>query len=98
MIVLRTFSKIFGLAGLRLGYMLVHRSLAPHLNAVQEPFNVNVAALSAGVASLRRVELLPDRRRQVQRARVRLTAPLTGTRDPGRGLRRELRPARARPR
>ena len=52
-IVLRTFSKIFGLAGLRLGYLLVHESLAPHVNAVQEPFNVNLAALSAGIASLR---------------------------------------------
>jgi histidinol-phosphate aminotransferase len=54
-IVLRTFSKIFGLAGLRLGYMLVDESLAPHVNAVQEPFSVNLAALSAGIpASLRR--------------------------------------------
>jgi histidinol-phosphate aminotransferase len=64
-IVLRTFSKIFGLAGLRLGYMLVHDSLAPHVNAVQEPFNVNLAALSAGIASLARTELLPARRDQV---------------------------------
>ena len=36
-IVLRTFSKIFGLAGLRLGYLLAHQSLTPHLDAVQEP-------------------------------------------------------------
>ena len=42
-IVLRTFSKIFGLAGLRLGYAVVHESLAPHVNAVHEPFNVNRA-------------------------------------------------------
>ncbi len=76
-IVLRTFSKIFGLAGLRLGYLLVHESLAPHLNAVQEPFNVNRAALSAGIASLRRTELLPARREQVRRARRRLRAPLS---------------------
>jgi histidinol-phosphate aminotransferase len=75
-IVLRTFSKIFGLAGLRLGYLLLHQSLAPHLNAVQEPFNVNRAALSAGLASLRRIELLPARREQVRHARERLTAPL----------------------
>ena len=75
-IVLRTFSKIFGLAGLRLGYMVVAESLATHLNAVQEPFNVNRAALSAGIASLRRTELLPARRDQVRRARDRLTAPL----------------------
>jgi histidinol-phosphate aminotransferase len=78
-IVLRTFSKIFGLAGLRLGYLLVHASLAPHVNAVQEPFNVNVAALSAGIASLARTELLVARRDQVRAARARLTEPLIGT-------------------
>jgi histidinol-phosphate aminotransferase len=78
-VVLRTFSKIFGLAGLRLGYLLVHETLAPHLNAVLEPFNVNRAALAAGLASLRRTELLPARREQVRRARERLTAPMTGS-------------------
>ncbi len=78
-IVLRTFSKIFGLAGLRLGYLLVHESLAPHLNAVQEPFNVNCAALAAGISSLRRTGLLPARRDQVRRARERLVAPLAGS-------------------
>jgi histidinol-phosphate aminotransferase len=75
-IVLRTFSKIFGLAGLRLGYLLVDRALAPHIDAVQEPFNVIRAALCAGAASLRRTELLPGRRDQVRRARARLTAAL----------------------
>ncbi|HZE06430.1 MAG TPA: histidinol-phosphate transaminase [Solirubrobacteraceae bacterium] len=75
-IVLRTFSKIFGLAGLRLGYMLVDPQLAPHINAVQEPFNVNCAALAAGVASLRRAGSLAARRDQVVRARERLTRPL----------------------
>jgi histidinol-phosphate aminotransferase len=78
-IVLRTFSKIFGLAGLRLGYMLVDESLAPHVNAVQEPFNVNLAALSAGIASLARTELLPARRDQVRATRARLTEPLSGS-------------------
>ena len=75
-IVLRTFSKIFGLAGLRLGYLLVDRSLAPHLHAVQEPFNVNCAALAAGLASLERVDALPARREQAVSARSRLIAPL----------------------
>jgi histidinol-phosphate aminotransferase len=76
-ILLRTFSKIFGLAGLRLGYALVHPTLAPHLNAVHEPFNVNRAALAAGLASLRRVEQLPARREQVRAAREALAEPLT---------------------
>jgi histidinol-phosphate aminotransferase len=75
-VVLRTFSKIFGLAGLRLGYMLVHESLAPHMHAVQEPFNVNCAALAGGLASLERVDQLPARRAQAVSARARLAAPL----------------------
>jgi histidinol-phosphate aminotransferase len=75
-VVLRTFSKIFGLAGLRLGYLLVHESLAPHLHAVQEPFNVNCAALAAGLASLERVDQLPARRAQAASARDRLMTPL----------------------
>jgi histidinol-phosphate aminotransferase len=75
-IVMRTFSKIFGLAGLRLGYAIVHPSLAPHINAVQEPFNVNRAALAAGLASLRRVDQLDARREQVRDARRALVEPL----------------------
>ena len=73
-VVLRTFSKIFGLAGLRLGYLLVAAALAPHVNAVQEPFNVNRAALAAGLASLNRTGDLAGRRDQVRRARERLVA------------------------
>ena len=78
-VVMRTFSKIFGLAGLRLGYLLLDSALAPHVNAVQEPFNVNVAALAAGIASLRRVNQLPARRAQVTRAREALCGPLRPT-------------------
>jgi histidinol-phosphate aminotransferase len=78
-VVMRTFSKIFGLAGLRLGYLLLDSGLATHVNAVQEPFNVNAAALAAGLASLRRVDQLPARREQVARAREALTGPLTAT-------------------
>ena len=78
-VVMRTFSKIFGLAGLRLGYLLVDGALAGHVNAVQEPFNVNIAALAAGTASLRRTDQLPARREQVMRARAALTDPLHDT-------------------
>ena len=95
-IVLRTFSKIFGLAGLRLGYMLVDGSLSPHLNSVLEPFNVNRAALAAGLASLRRTDLLPARRDQVRRARQRLIAAAGRQRYPGARVRCQLRAARAR--
>jgi histidinol-phosphate aminotransferase len=76
-IVLRTFSKIFGLAGLRLGYAVVDESLAPFLDVVQEPFNVNRAALAAGCASLRRADLVAERRCKNEQARETLARLLT---------------------
>jgi histidinol-phosphate aminotransferase len=75
-IVLRTFSKIFGLAGLRLGYAVVDEALAPFLDVVQEPFNVNRAALAAGCASLRRTDLVEERRRENEAARGALAERL----------------------
>jgi histidinol-phosphate aminotransferase len=75
-IVLRTFSKIFGLAGLRLGYAVVDEELAPFLDVVQEPFNVNRTALAAGRASLRRIDLVEERRRGNETARETLAERL----------------------
>jgi len=71
-VLMRTFSKIFGLAGLRLGYAVVAEPLAALLDVVQEPFNVNRAALAAGRASLRRVELVEERRLSNAEGRERL--------------------------
>jgi histidinol-phosphate aminotransferase len=51
--VLRTFSKWAGLAGLRLGYGVFPSWLMPHLWKAKQPYNVNVAATVAGLASLR---------------------------------------------
>jgi histidinol-phosphate aminotransferase len=76
-VVLRTFSKIFGLAGLRLGYALAHESLAAYLDVVQEPFNVNRAALAAGRASLGRLDLVEERRRGNASVRERFAGLLT---------------------
>ena len=69
LVVLRTLSKLFGLAGLRLGYAVVDPELAHFLNVVQEPFNVNRAALAAGTACVRRQDLIDERRRTVAAAR-----------------------------
>jgi histidinol-phosphate aminotransferase len=71
-VVMRTFSKIFGLAGLRLGYAVVAEPLAALLDVVQEPFNVNRAALAAGRASLRQPELVETRRLANEAGRERL--------------------------
>ena len=76
-VVLRTFSKIFGLAGLRLGYAVVDRALTPYLNSVQVPFNVNQAALTAGCASLARVQMIDERRELTREARELLANRLT---------------------
>jgi histidinol-phosphate aminotransferase len=75
-VVLRTFSKIFGLAGLRLGYAIAAPDLVPYLQAVQEPFNVNRPALVAGTASLGRPDDVAERRRATSAARDHLAAGL----------------------
>ena len=51
-ITLRTFSKIYGLAGLRIGYGLAPPALAHYLNKVRQPFNVNSLAQVAAIAAL----------------------------------------------
>ncbi len=52
LIISRTFSKAYGLAGLRIGYGLMHTDVADILNRVRQPFNVNSIAQAAAVASL----------------------------------------------
>jgi histidinol-phosphate aminotransferase len=71
-VVLRTLSKLFGIAGLRLGYAVADPSLAHYLDVVQEPFNVNRAALAAGRVCLAQPELIEHRRRTVAEARQTL--------------------------
>jgi histidinol-phosphate aminotransferase len=76
LLLLRTFSKIFGLAGLRLGYAVCEPELAAFLDVVQEPFNVNRAALAAGRACLAHPELVEERRRETAEARALLAGLL----------------------
>ena len=52
LVVTRTFSKIFGLAGLRVGYALASAEVADLMNRVRQPFNVNNLALAAAIAAL----------------------------------------------
>jgi histidinol-phosphate aminotransferase len=52
-IVLRTFSKIYGLAGLRIGYGIARPEIISLINRVREPFNVNIMAQEAAVAALK---------------------------------------------
>jgi histidinol-phosphate aminotransferase len=57
-VMLRTFSKIYALAGLRLGWGYFPLQIADVLNRVRGPFNVSAAALAAGVAALEDTEAL----------------------------------------
>lgn len=52
LVCLRTFSKIYGLAGLRLGYAYAPAALIALLNRVRQPFNCNAVALAAAEAAL----------------------------------------------
>jgi histidinol-phosphate aminotransferase len=52
LIVTRTFSKIYGLAGLRVGYAVARPEVADLLNRVRQPFNVNNLALAGALAAL----------------------------------------------
>jgi len=51
-LILRTFSKIYGLAGLRIGYGISRPDIIEEMNRVRQPFNVNVLAQKAAVAAL----------------------------------------------
>jgi histidinol-phosphate aminotransferase len=55
-VMLRTFSKIYALAGLRLGWAYCPPAVADVLNRVRSPFNVGAAAQAAGIAAVRDVE------------------------------------------
>jgi histidinol-phosphate aminotransferase len=51
-LILRTFSKIYGLAGLRLGYGIAKKEILLDMNRLREPFNTNSIAQKAAVAAL----------------------------------------------
>ena len=62
-VVTRTFSKIFGLAGLRVGYLVGSEEVCGLLNRVRQPFNVNLPALAAAQAALDDREFLARARK-----------------------------------
>ena len=52
LVITRTFSKAYGLAGLRVGYSISSPKIADYLNRIRQPFNVNHIAQSAAIAAL----------------------------------------------
>ena len=78
LIVTRTFSKAYGLAGLRVGYALSHPDIANLLNRLRQPFNSNSLALAAAAAALEEPQYIERGIRLNEAGMAQLTAALTG--------------------
>jgi histidinol-phosphate aminotransferase len=76
--VLRTFSKAYGLAGLRVGYCVAPEAVATAVRKVYVPFSVNHLAQVAAIASLDAEEELFERCREIMGERVRVRDALLG--------------------
>ncbi len=76
LIVSRTFSKAYGLAGLRVGYALSHPQVADMMNRVRQPFNVNSVAQAAAVAALDDTDFVRKTNELNRRGMVQITEGL----------------------
>ncbi len=72
--VLRTFSKWCGLAGLRVGYGIFPLCIANYLNGIRDPYNVNMAALEAVRVSFQDMDYLMGNVKKIVEAREKLFA------------------------
>lgn len=77
LIVLRTFSKIYGLAGLRIGYAIAPPVLIDYMNRVRAPFNVSSQGQAAAIAALDDTAHVAKSAEQNRRERRRLGVALT---------------------
>jgi histidinol-phosphate aminotransferase len=77
LIISRTFSKAYGLAGLRVGYALAHEQVTDMMNRVRQPFNVNSIAQAAAVAALRDVSFVKRTFELNMRGMAQITDGLT---------------------
>ncbi len=68
-IVSRTFSKYYGLAGLRIGYAFARKDIIDVMNRVREPFNVNLIAQEAALAALESRSYYKQIYREIERGR-----------------------------
>ena len=72
LIVLRTFSKWAGLAGLRVGYGAFPSALMPHLRKIKQPYTVSIAASTAAIAALQDLDHLKEHTTRIITERERL--------------------------
>lgn len=75
-IILRTFSKAQGLAGLRVGYSISHPQITQHLRVAATPFAVTAVAEAAAIASIEHDDAVMERVRHLVSERERVTARL----------------------
>jgi histidinol-phosphate aminotransferase len=73
LIISRTFSKAYGLAGLRVGYAMANEQVTDMMNRVRQPFNVNSVAQAAAVAALRDVSFVKKTFELNRRGMVQIT-------------------------
>ena len=76
-VVTRTFSKLYGLAGLRIGWMYAHGSIIDPIQRIRTPFNANIAAMAAAEAAVRDVEYAAKIREHNNRWLKRVRKELT---------------------
>jgi histidinol-phosphate aminotransferase len=76
LVVLRTFSKVYGLCGLRVGYSLATEEFRLAVDRVRQPFSVNALALAAATEALRHVDELERRVEQTVVERVHVESEL----------------------
>ena len=60
LVITRSFSKAYGLAGLRVGYSISSEEIADYLNRIRQPFNVNLIAQEAAIAALSDADFLAE--------------------------------------
>jgi histidinol-phosphate aminotransferase len=77
-VVTRTFSKIHGLAGLRLGWMYGPKSIVDVIHRVRGPFNVNLPAIEAGVAAIQDRDFIAQSKAHNDRWVATLTQEIRG--------------------
>jgi histidinol-phosphate aminotransferase len=76
LIISRTFSKAYGLAGLRVGYAIAHEQITNMMNRVRQPFNVNSVAQAAAVAALHDMDFVKQTYELNQRGMQQIIAGL----------------------
>lgn len=77
LIVVRTFSKAYALAGMRLGLGFAHRELVAQMTKVKDPYNLDRLAIVAGCAALENQAWLRETTAKIIRTRTRLMQTLT---------------------